>query len=428
MGMAVRRNAVNIVLDRITPVIMSVVLVTWDVILVCARGKYGVNCSNACSVHCGGHDNSCHHVNGSCDLGCEVGYLPPWCKDKCPRGQFGSECAETCSVHCAGPADQCDFKTGKCYAGCELGYMPPTCHDECPTGTYGRDCKMTCSVNCAGREHDCDSATGSCDHGCESGYQGSFCSELCPRGRYGPTCSVQCAGKHRPCHHIDGSCYLGCVHDDQSTICRKDSGELNQNTWAIAATVVAVVVVAGAAAIVIGLLVRRLHKTYRNKSQTRSNNAAGREIELQPRCNVAVAIRERQDEQETSINRRSVQGHETAKINTQYLHLYDEAGDHYESPADIMQELEAYEIPISPTVTAKTGSLVQDGNKKEPKCHVDIDQACGAYEIPMPQAVYVKPDPPTGSQNQTEPTSKPFESTKTCGDGLTYTLSVVMQY
>ncbi|GFS19753.1 multiple epidermal growth factor-like domains 10 [Elysia marginata] len=278
----------------------------------------------------------------------------------------------------------------------------------------------------------CDSVTGPCDHGCEPGYQGSFCSEVCPRGRYGPgcnqTCSVQCAGHGNPCHYVDGSCYLGCVHDDQSIICRKgfscDSDELIQNTWAIAATVVAVVVT-GAAAIVIGLLVWRLH---RNKFHTASNNATGREIELRPRCNVPVASRERRDEQETSINRRSVQGHEPAEIGTQNVHLYDKEGDHYASPADIMQELKAYEIPNSPTVTAKTGSLIQDWNKRERKCHVDTEQECGPYEVPIAQSEYVNSDPPTAGQNQTEPTSKLSESTEKCGNGLSHTLSVMMQY
>ncbi|GFR68201.1 histone-lysine N-methyltransferase SETMAR [Elysia marginata] len=170
----------------------------------------------------------------------------------------------------------------------------------------------------------------------------------------------------------------------------RDVDELNQNTWVIAVTVVAVVVT-GAAAIVIGLLVWRLH---RNKFPTASNNAAGREIELRPRCNVPVEIRERRDEQETTINRRSVQGHEPAEIGTQNVHMYDEAGDHYASSADIMRELEA---PSSPTVTSKTGSLIQDGNKREPKCHVDTEEECGANGVPMLRVV--KLDPSTGGPN-----------------------------
>ena len=46
---------------------------------VCGTGYYGDMCKKACSEHCAGEDNSCHHVNGSCDLGCDAGYQSALC-------------------------------------------------------------------------------------------------------------------------------------------------------------------------------------------------------------------------------------------------------------------------------------------------------------------------------------------------------------
>ena len=45
----------------------------------CYLGFYGEGCVNNCSEHCLGADNSCHHVTGTCDLGCDPGYLGALC-------------------------------------------------------------------------------------------------------------------------------------------------------------------------------------------------------------------------------------------------------------------------------------------------------------------------------------------------------------
>ena len=45
----------------------------------CPEGKYGLNCSIACSAHCAGPINACDHVDGSCDEACDPGYIAPLC-------------------------------------------------------------------------------------------------------------------------------------------------------------------------------------------------------------------------------------------------------------------------------------------------------------------------------------------------------------
>ena len=52
----------------------------------CDSGHYGERCSKPCNEHCAGEINnsSCHHVDGSCDLGCDPGYQVDWCT----RGKF----------------------------------------------------------------------------------------------------------------------------------------------------------------------------------------------------------------------------------------------------------------------------------------------------------------------------------------------------
>ncbi|KAK3756292.1 hypothetical protein RRG08_029558 [Elysia crispata] len=104
----VQRHAVTTVLEIDISVIMSLVLVTWVVIQdiraiyvhksalmvsmamdvryqgsscikFCPRGRYGHGCTETCSKNCAGADSACNHVDGSCDQGCDLGYLPPVC-------------------------------------------------------------------------------------------------------------------------------------------------------------------------------------------------------------------------------------------------------------------------------------------------------------------------------------------------------------
>ena len=50
----------------------------------CPTGFYGNECTQICSDHCAGDQNSCHHVNGTCDLGCDPGYQG----SSCTQGEY----------------------------------------------------------------------------------------------------------------------------------------------------------------------------------------------------------------------------------------------------------------------------------------------------------------------------------------------------
>ncbi|GFO17525.1 multiple epidermal growth factor-like domains 10 [Plakobranchus ocellatus] len=95
----------------------------------CPREKYGSNCEKTCSVHCAGLYNTCDWTDGSCDQGCDPGYLSPLCTEACPRDRYGDGCNETCSEHCAGEDKICNHRDGSCILGCEKGYVPPNCNE-----------------------------------------------------------------------------------------------------------------------------------------------------------------------------------------------------------------------------------------------------------------------------------------------------------
>ena len=40
----------------------------------CETGQFGEGCKETCSDHCAGDKNPCHHINGTCDMGCDPGY------------------------------------------------------------------------------------------------------------------------------------------------------------------------------------------------------------------------------------------------------------------------------------------------------------------------------------------------------------------
>ncbi|KAK3697280.1 hypothetical protein RRG08_065091 [Elysia crispata] len=93
----------------------------------CPRGRYGHHCAEACSDHCAGADNTCNYLNGSCDQGCDVGYLSPLCKDICPLGKYGPRCNTTCSGQCVGQHNPCHHIDGSCYLGCVQDDQSPMC-------------------------------------------------------------------------------------------------------------------------------------------------------------------------------------------------------------------------------------------------------------------------------------------------------------
>ncbi|KAK3802177.1 hypothetical protein RRG08_018624 [Elysia crispata] len=353
----------------------------------CPRSQYGHRCAETCSEHCAGADNTCNFVDGSCDQGCDVGYLPPLCYDTCPRGQY------------------CPGWTGQCYHGCVLGFQPPTCHKECSAGTYGPGCGKTCSIHCADSDHICNKTDGSCDQVCKPGYQGRVCSETCRIGLYGPgcnttcsdqcvgqhnpchhigvygpgcnttcsdqcvgqhnpchhigvygpgcntTCSDQCVGQHNPCHHIDGSCYLGCVQDDQSPMCRRKrvNDQFDEGTGHKASSisvtlfaVVAVVIVIPATAVIVGLLVSRLRMTKRLRTRRSFPEECSARVEL-----VQVENPPLESQPGTLVRRGSNQRYEPMELSDLGCSPNDNVFDQYATPLDMERELGEYEMPLN---------------------------------------------------------------------------------
>ncbi|GFO31695.1 receptor-type tyrosine-protein phosphatase kappa, partial [Plakobranchus ocellatus] len=178
----------------------------------CNSSTYGEDCNKSCSDHCAGDTNSCNHVNGTCDEGCDIGYLMPLCTEKCNTSTYGEDCNKSCSDHCAGDTNSCNHVNGTCDQGCDSGYLMPLCTETCNQGTYGEDCNKNCSEHCAGERNSCDHVNGTCDQGCDSGYLTPLCTEKCPHATYGSDCNQTCSMNclNQTCHHISGQC-IECI-------------------------------------------------------------------------------------------------------------------------------------------------------------------------------------------------------------------------
>ncbi|GFO39306.1 receptor-type tyrosine-protein phosphatase kappa [Plakobranchus ocellatus] len=138
--------------------------------MACTLGTYGEDCNESCSNHCAGETNSCNHVNGTCNQGCDSGYLMPLCTEECPNTKFGEDCAESCNTTCLNR--ECDHRTGVCVSGCVDGYIGDFCEQECPFATYGSGCNQTCSMNCLNQT--CHHTNGQCIE-CIDTWTGDFC-------------------------------------------------------------------------------------------------------------------------------------------------------------------------------------------------------------------------------------------------------------
>ncbi|GFO36841.1 multiple epidermal growth factor-like domains 10 [Plakobranchus ocellatus] len=135
----------------------------------CSTGSYGRDCEGTCSQHCAGDANLCNDVSGTCDQGCDAGYLMPLCEDKCPIRKYGQDCAKMCDSTCLN--SECHHVTGECN-DCPKGYTGVFCEQECPHATYGSRCNQTCSMNCLNQT--CDSTDGECTE-CIDSWTGDFC-------------------------------------------------------------------------------------------------------------------------------------------------------------------------------------------------------------------------------------------------------------
>ena len=88
----------------------------------CQSGKFGTNCSRACSCQNGA---LCSFMDGSCT--CTAGWQGRNCSEVCSKGKYGDQCSKTCV--CQNGA-QCDPVNGKCT--CTAGWTDTACDKPCP--------------------------------------------------------------------------------------------------------------------------------------------------------------------------------------------------------------------------------------------------------------------------------------------------------
>ncbi|KAK3759975.1 hypothetical protein RRG08_006442 [Elysia crispata] len=100
---------------------------------VCGNKTYGPACSNNCSPYCGGEKKICNHINGSCVHGCVDGYQGEicdrgeMCDRECENNTYGVNCSKHCSPFCGGADNSCDNINGSCVNGCIDGYYGELC-------------------------------------------------------------------------------------------------------------------------------------------------------------------------------------------------------------------------------------------------------------------------------------------------------------
>ncbi|XP_050401526.2 uncharacterized protein LOC126818260 [Patella vulgata] len=160
-------------------------------VFVCSNGTFGVQCEYTC--HCNG-GKRCDDRTGVCppnvERKCDFG----WIGDKCDRNclydnTYGNNCDKACSDrHCLNQSP-CNPSNGSCDDGCEDGYIGIDCIlmqpkvevQNCVSGTYGTKCDLLCSGRHCLHQSSCNPSNGSCDDGCEDGYTGIDCTYTQPQ-------------------------------------------------------------------------------------------------------------------------------------------------------------------------------------------------------------------------------------------------------
>nr|XP_022312210.1 uncharacterized protein LOC111117395 [Crassostrea virginica]XP_022312211.1 uncharacterized protein LOC111117395 [Crassostrea virginica] len=132
-------------------------------------GYYGSNCNIPCPTNC--QEKRCDVITGHC-LGCVPGYVGPICSQVCPKQMYGQSCSLPCG-NCS-KGETCHHVNGTCLYGCNVGAQGEDCKLECPSGFYGTDCVYKCSKNC-NKTSRCNRFTGECEGGCKPGWIGAMC-------------------------------------------------------------------------------------------------------------------------------------------------------------------------------------------------------------------------------------------------------------
>ncbi|GFR75127.1 hypothetical protein ElyMa_002179400 [Elysia marginata] len=126
------------------------------------------------------------------------------------------------------------------------------------------------------------------------------------------------------------------------------------NIWGIAITIVAAV-----AAVVIGILVWRQYKDSRDRSPKSANIDSVEECSQQQQHQQQRESGQGCSSQEPPIGRPSQKYDHAMETSPEYVDLYDQGFDHYDSPKEIMRRSGEYETPQPVAVSAPVQDYVE---------------------------------------------------------------------
>ncbi|GFR70822.1 multiple epidermal growth factor-like domains 10 [Elysia marginata] len=353
----------------------------------CDAGQYGIGCSRQCNSGCAGPDDACHHVNGTCD--------------SCPAGKYGSyDCSLSCSANCVREDNACDRDNGDCDGGCVPGYWGYKCLNlctskcreqdnsckldngdcsSCDPGFYGHLCTDPCSSSCGGQKNECYQNNGTCIS-CDPGFYGHLCTNPCSSscggqnnecyqnngtciscdpGTYGAgclkRCSSNCGGIDKACDGSSGDCdicpagYYGKTCSNSCSIhcagsqnaCNRDTGECSEGCDP-------------------GYTGTTLYKVSRDRSPKSANTDSVEECSQQQQHHQQ---QQREIGQVCSSHKppigRPSQNYHAKETSPEYVDLYEQGFDHYDSPKEIMRRYGEYETPQAVTVSAQGQDYVE---------------------------------------------------------------------
>ncbi|XP_062599753.1 multiple epidermal growth factor-like domains protein 10 [Saccostrea cucullata] len=106
---------------------------------------YSLHCNQSCGWCL--NFGQCHHIDGTCLKGCEIGFKVDKCTEECPVKRYGYNCQDTCSINCRVPG-RCNRATGECHGGCQSGWKGIRCDKRCVLEMSGYNCNKTCNTDC----------------------------------------------------------------------------------------------------------------------------------------------------------------------------------------------------------------------------------------------------------------------------------------